>query len=107
MNSQFESILFDLNCYFQNSHNVFVILTHNIENQIKISGDCACQMLSTYVSGEKSEPYDFLRTLRFATMGSFFIAPSLHIWYGKLSQVKHDYDDPISPKMNIKSSTLR
>ena len=54
------------------------------------SGDRLCQYLAAKKKEDDnnnlqpSSSYDWKRTLRFATLGCFFTAPTIHVWYGFL-----------------------
>mmetsp|Transcript_628 Transcript_628/g.984 ORF Transcript_628/g.984 Transcript_628/m.984 type:complete len:244 (-) Transcript_628:13-744(-) len=49
------------------------------------SGDLLCQSI---VAEKKSQSatleFDWMRTLRFTILGSFLVAPTVHLWYGML-----------------------
>jgi protein Mpv17 len=43
-------------------------------------GDVSCQLL---IDKKALKDYDFSRTVKMAFMGSFYVAPLLHVWYRK------------------------
>jgi hypothetical protein len=50
------------------------------------AGDTSCQVLASMAPGNREkEPFDVARTARFTLVGSLLLAPTLHVWYGKLN----------------------
>ena len=59
------------------------LLTKSITSGvIAASGDALCQILS--YNDMQSTRFDWIRTTRFAILGSFLVAPTMHTWYGVL-----------------------
>jgi hypothetical protein len=50
------------------------------------SGDLLCQSIIANKRKETStkNDFDWIRTLRFTILGSFLVAPTVHLWYGML-----------------------
>uniref|UniRef100_A0A0K0DKT8 Mitochondrial inner membrane protein Mpv17 n=1 Tax=Angiostrongylus cantonensis TaxID=6313 RepID=A0A0K0DKT8_ANGCA len=74
--------------FFQKSLKKRPLITHVIASgAISGAGDAFCQ-----VAFEKRglKAYDFMRTGRFVVLSSFFIAPSLNVWFKALERVKGD-----------------
>mmetsp|Transcript_17882 Transcript_17882/g.28070 ORF Transcript_17882/g.28070 Transcript_17882/m.28070 type:complete len:251 (-) Transcript_17882:1082-1834(-) len=47
------------------------------------SGDLLCQSIVAKKK-ETAHEFDWMRTLRFTILGSFLVAPTVHLWYGML-----------------------
>ncbi|XP_067636100.1 mpv17-like protein [Eurosta solidaginis] len=65
------------------------------------AGDVICQ---TWVDKRKINNIDVGRTLRFASVGLFYVGPALKIWYGTLDKIVNKADPPF--KRGLKKMAL-